>query len=131
MTFVALDEWLRIPPRNEGSCSFYLNHHLFEPLNVLPEQIHLFDALSTDPDSERARIDAVIRRKGKIDLMVVGVGINGHIGFNEPGVPANLYSHGVDLDPITKWWDNNILQTLPGYLMLSPSVSGIFLKVIK
>lgn len=101
-TFIALDEWLGISPQTEGSCSFYLNYHLFEPLNVSPEQIHLFDALSTDPDLECARIDAVIRRKGKIDLMLVGVGINGHIGFNEPGVSANFYSHVVDLDPITQ-----------------------------
>jgi glucosamine-6-phosphate isomerase len=99
---VGLDEWLGIPPQNEGSCSFYLNHHLFKPLNLTPEQIHVFDALSADPESECARIDAIIRRKGKINLMLVGVGMNGHIGFNEPGVPADLYSHVVNLDPVTQ-----------------------------
>lgn len=101
-TFVGLDEWLEIPPQNEGSCSFYLHHHVFHPLNVKPDQIHLFDALSDDPHSECTRMDALIRQKGKIDLMLVGVGMNGHIGFNEPGVPTSLYSHVVNLDPVTQ-----------------------------
>jgi 6-phosphogluconolactonase/glucosamine-6-phosphate isomerase/deaminase len=46
-------------------------------------------------------MDAVIREKGGIDLMIVGIGMNGHIGFNEPGVSFDNYSHVIDLDETT------------------------------
>jgi 6-phosphogluconolactonase/glucosamine-6-phosphate isomerase/deaminase len=81
--FVALDEWVGIPPDNEGSCFYFLN-------------------TPRDLDLECQNMDAVIRQKGGIDLMVVGVGMNGHIGFNEPGVSPNLYSHVIALDQTTQ-----------------------------
>ena len=101
-TFVGLDEWIGIPPDNEGSCAFFLNKYLFHPLEISPQQIHLFDALTEDLYGECQKTDAQIARNGGIDLMVVGVGMNGHVGFNEPGVPEGLYSHVVALDPVTK-----------------------------
>jgi glucosamine-6-phosphate isomerase len=101
-TFIGLDEWVGIPPANEGSCYFFLNTHLFKPLGIMPSHIHLFNALSKDLAAECHKMDAIIREKGGIDLMLVGVGMNGHIGFNEPGVPADLYSHVVELDSTTQ-----------------------------
>jgi glucosamine-6-phosphate isomerase len=101
-TFVGLDEWLGIPPDNEGSCFFFLQTNLFAPLNIASSQIHLFNALSSDPLSECEKMDVTIKENGGIDLMLVGVGMNGHIGFNEPGVKESLYSHVVDLDETTQ-----------------------------
>jgi glucosamine-6-phosphate isomerase len=101
-TFIALDEWVGIPPDNEGSCAYYLNLHLFSPLSIEPRQIHLFDAMSQDLAAECRKMDEVIRMKGGIDLILVGVGMNGHVGFNEPGIPADLYSHIVALDAVTR-----------------------------
>ncbi|MEO5602335.1 MAG: glucosamine-6-phosphate deaminase [Cyclobacteriaceae bacterium] len=102
-TFIGLDEWVGIPPTNEGSCHFFLKHHLFEPLHILSDQIHLFDSLSENIQQECIKMDAVIRgRVGGIDLMVVGVGLNGHIGFNEPGVKMDSYSHVIQLDATTQ-----------------------------
>ena len=101
-SFIGLDEWIGIPPSNEGSCHFFLNKHLFKPLGIRSSQIHLFNALSKDLAGECHKMDAIIREKGGIDLMLVGVGMNGHIGFNEPGVPADLYSHVVELDSTTQ-----------------------------
>jgi glucosamine-6-phosphate isomerase len=101
-TFIGLDEWVGISPDNEGSCHFFLNTYLFRPLGIQSTNFHLFDGLSKDPASECRRIDMVIRKKGGIDLILVGVGMNGHVGFNEPGIPVNLYSHVAELDPVTQ-----------------------------
>lgn len=102
VTFIGLDEWVGIPPQNEGSCHYFLHHNLFNPLQIDPSQIHMFDALATDLSAECKKMDAIIAEKGGIDLMLVGVGMNGHIGFNEPGVSFDLYSHVIDLDENTQ-----------------------------
>ena len=101
-TFIGLDEWIGIPPENSGSCSFFLNNNVFKLLGIGSSQVHVFDALAKDPEGECRKMDTVIREKGGIDLMLVGVGMNGHIGFNEPGVSENLYSHVVPLDETTQ-----------------------------
>jgi glucosamine-6-phosphate isomerase len=100
--FVSLDEWVGIRPENEGSCQFFLRSTLFGPLNIHEEQIHVFDALAHDLHLECKKMDDYIRRSGGIELIVVGIGRNGHIGFNEPGVNPNLFSHVVELDNTTK-----------------------------
>lgn len=101
-TFIGLDEWVGIPPQNEGSCHFFLQNQLFGPLHISPAQIHLFDALSEDLDKECETMDKIIAEKGGIDLMLVGVGMNGHIGFNEPRVSFENYSHVTELDETTQ-----------------------------
>ncbi len=100
-TFIALDEWLGIAPDNEGSCAFFLRSNLFSPLGINTSQIRLFDPLTPDPPQECRDMDAFILKKGGIDLMLVGVGMNGHVGFNEPGVAEGLYAHVTDLDATT------------------------------
>jgi glucosamine-6-phosphate isomerase len=100
-TFVGLDEWMGVPPENEGSCSWFLHRHLFTPLSHPSSQIHLFNAIS-DPEAECNKMNERIRSLGGIDLMLVGVGMNGHIGFNEPGAPIDSYAHVIDLDEITR-----------------------------
>lgn len=101
-SFVGLDEWVGITPDNEGSCHFYLHKNLFRPMEIHPSQIHLFDALAKDLDKECRTMNNIIREKGGIDLMLVGVGMNGHVGFNEPGVVADQHAHVVDLDSTTQ-----------------------------
>jgi galactosamine-6-phosphate isomerase len=101
-TFVALDEWLDIPPDNTGSCQFFLRHLLFDPLHIPETNIHFFDALSADPQEECKKMNDVISRQGGIDLMVIGIGMNGHVGFNEPGQSFEQYAHVVDLDETSK-----------------------------
>lgn len=100
--FVSLDEWVGIPPENEGSCQYFLRTYLFKPLNFSEGQVHLFNALSKDLEKECTDMDKVIRDRGGIDLIIVGVGRNGHIGFNEPGIKFDRYSHVVDLDETTQ-----------------------------
>lgn len=101
-TFVGLDEWMGIPPDNEGSCHYFLQHQVFGPLNISSDHIHLFDGLSANPEEECREMDKIISDTGGIDLMVVGIGMNGHIGFNEPAESFGQYSRVVDLGESTK-----------------------------
>lgn len=101
-TFIGLDEWVGIPPENEGSCHYFLYNNLFKPLQISREKIHLFNALADDLAAECKKLDQAVVKAGGIDLMLVGIGMNGHIGFNEPGVPFDLYSHVIDLDEKTQ-----------------------------
>ena len=100
-TFIGLDEWVGIPPENEGSCNFFFQNLLVKPLKLSSSQVHLFNALSHTLPEECKKMDTVIAEKGGIDLMIVGIGMNGHIGFNEPGVSFTNYSHVIDLDETT------------------------------
>ncbi len=101
-TFIGLDEWMGIPPDNEGSCHYFLQHQVFGLLNISSNHIHLFDGLSANPEEECRKMDKTISDLGGIDLMVVGIGMNGHIGFNEPAESFGQYSRVVDLGESTK-----------------------------
>jgi galactosamine-6-phosphate isomerase len=100
-TFIGLDEWVGVPPENEGSCHYFLYNTFFNPLGLQAGQVHVFNALSDNLKEECETMDAVIKNNGGIDLMIVGIGMNGHIGFNEPGVSFNNYSHIIELDKTT------------------------------
>lgn len=99
--FIGLDEWVSVPPENEGSCHYFFQKLLLEPLKIRSSQTHLFNAMASNLEKECDVMDRVIADQGGIDLMIVGIGMNGHIGFNEPGVSFENYSHFIDLDPIT------------------------------
>lgn len=101
LKFVALDEWVGIAPATEGSCAAYLHQNIFEPLDIRPEQIRLFDPLNPAVDEESGKTEAFIKANGGIDLIVLGLGMNGHLGFNEPGTEPS-YSHVIDLDETTR-----------------------------
>ena len=101
-TFVGLDEWVGFGPDDFGSCSYYVFRDLFTPLHLRPEQIHVFDAKATDLAAECARIDALIDARGGLDLLLVGMGMNGHIALNEPGTSWRLGCHIVELAESTK-----------------------------
>ncbi|MFZ9660514.1 MAG: glucosamine-6-phosphate deaminase [Chitinophagaceae bacterium] len=101
LTFIGLDEWVGLSPDNEGSCHYYFQHQLIHPLGLQSHQFHLFDAMSEDLQRECEKMDAVIEQNG-IDIMIVGIGINGHIGFNEPGIPFTNKCHVAQLEDITK-----------------------------
>ena len=101
-TFVGLDEWVGFGPEDAGSCSYYVFRDLFTPLNLRPEQVHVFDAKATDLAAECSRMDALIDSRGGLDLLLVGMGMNGHIALNEPGTSFTLGCHVVELAESTK-----------------------------
>ena len=100
--FVGLDEWVGFGPDDAGSCSFSVFRDLFQPLGLRPDQLHLFNAKADDLQAECTRIDTVIDRRGGLDLLLVGMGMNGHIALNEPGTPFTNGCHVVELAESTK-----------------------------
>lgn len=100
--FVGLDEWVGLDGSTKGSCRYDFENRLFGPLQLPATQYHLFDGKADDLQEECIKMDAIIEEKGGIDLMIVGIGMNGHIGFNEPGVDASLLSHVIGLDETTR-----------------------------
>jgi glucosamine-6-phosphate isomerase len=99
--FIGLDEWVGVPPALRGSCHYDFQERIFGPLNLDASRYHLFDALGQDLQQECRNMDELIAAKGGIDLMIVGIGMNGHIGFNEPGSSFELKAHVRELDEIT------------------------------
>lgn len=100
--FVSLDEWAGMNGEDEGSCRYYLDEHLFYPLQISQGQICFFDGKARNLEKECMRIEQYIEKNGGIDVAIVGVGMNGHVGLNEPGVDPSLRSHVMNLDPVTK-----------------------------
>ena len=99
--FVGLDEWVGLGKDDDGSCTQFLNEHFFGPLNIKSPQVKFFDAKAADLDAACRDMDDFIKQHGPLDMMIVGIGMNGHIGLNEPGTDFNLYAHHAPLDPVT------------------------------
>lgn len=100
--FVGLDEWVGLGKGDEGSCFETLNEHLFNPLNIQGNQIHFFNGTAPNLLEECKIADVMIDQLGGIDLMLLGTGVNGHLGFNEPSQSKQSNAHIVNLAPITK-----------------------------
>lgn len=98
---ISLDEWIGMNGTIAGSCRHSLNHQLLQPLSIAEERILFFDGLAADPGHEQRKLELFLDNRGPIDLSVLGIGMNGHIGFNEPGTSVELRSVITDLDDIT------------------------------
>ncbi len=85
VTTFNLDEYVGLAPDHPQSYHRYMQHHLFGHLDIDPEKVHLPVGNADSPKAEAARYDAAIAAAGGIDLQLLGLGVNGHIGFNEPG----------------------------------------------
>lgn len=79
-----LDEYVGLPPDDGRSYHAYMRAHLFDHIDIAPENIHLPRGDAPDAAAEANRYDAAISAAGGIDLQLLGLGRNGHIGFNEP-----------------------------------------------
>jgi glucosamine-6-phosphate deaminase len=99
--FVGLDEWVGMDRNDVGGCKHYMYEKFFDPAGIRNEQIIFFDAKANDLKSECKKVDDAIFKSGGIDLVVVGIGLNGHLGLNEPGSSFENYCHVVDLEEST------------------------------
>ena len=95
---VNLDEYVGLSADHDQSYSYFMHDNLFNHVDIKEENTHLPNGLATDPEAERARYDAVIASMGGVDIQVLGIGNNGHIGFNEP---ADHFSKGTVLVDLT------------------------------
>jgi galactosamine-6-phosphate isomerase len=101
-SFVSLDEWVPMNGNDEGSCRYHLNQQLFGPLKIEEERICFFDGRAEDLQAECKRVDDFIAEQSGIDVAIVGIGMNGHVGMNEPGTDADLRSHVTNIDDTTQ-----------------------------
>lgn len=97
VTTFNLDEYRGLTPSDPQSYAYFMHHNLFDHVNLRPGSTHLPDGLNPDPAAESARYEAAIRAAGGVDLQLLGMGHNGHIGFNEPCSEFPLDTHSVDL----------------------------------
>jgi glucosamine-6-phosphate deaminase len=79
-----LDEYIGLPPTHEASYRYYMQYHLFRHINIDSRNTHLPDGMAKDLTAECARYETMIKDCGGIDLQLLGMGRDGHIGFNEP-----------------------------------------------
>lgn len=96
-----LDEYLGLSPDDERSYHYYMYSNFFDHVNVKPENIHIPNGVAEDIDEECRRYDEAIEKAGGIDLQLLGIGVNGHIGFNEPGDELLTDTHVTNLAPDT------------------------------
>ena len=94
---VNLDEYLGLATTHDQSYRYFMQANLFDHVNVPPENTNVPNGLAPDPEAECARYNQVIAGLGGIDVQVLGMGHNGHIGFNEPEEAFELETHVVDL----------------------------------
>ena len=80
-----LDEYCDLPEDDKNSYHTFMREELFAHVDILPENTHFLDGNTTDEMAENERFCALIKNAGGIDLQLLGIGRNGHIGFNEPG----------------------------------------------
>ena len=79
-----LDEFVGIPAAHVGSFRTFMREHLFRRVNLSPDRIHFLDGTAADTAAECGRYERAIAAAGGIDIQILGIGTNGHIGFNEP-----------------------------------------------
>jgi glucosamine-6-phosphate deaminase len=97
-----LDEFFGIPSSHRGSYRTFMEQHLFSRVNVAPERINFLNGAAPDPEAECCRYEEAIAAAGGIDLQLVGIGTNGHIGFNEPARELAGRTHRVTLKASTR-----------------------------
>jgi glucosamine-6-phosphate deaminase len=101
VTSVNLDEYKGLSPENDQSYRYFMNTNLFDHINIKKENTYVPDGLEPDADKACSRYNQIIADLGGIDLQLLGLGNNGHIGFNEPGSAFEKETHCVDLTQST------------------------------
>lgn len=96
-----LDEYVGLPATHDQSYRYFMEHNLFSHVDLPAERTHVPSGLDVS-DAALAGYDAAIEAAGGIDLQLLGLGGNGHIGFNEPGTPFGLGTHVVELTARTR-----------------------------
>lgn len=110
VTFFSLDDFLGLHPADPNSLSGWLNQAFLSRVNLHEDHVHLVPAAAPSPGAAADAYEDELSRHGGFDLVVLGMGENGHIAFNEPGADASTRTRVVDLTPETReqaaaYWD--------------------------
>ena len=97
-----LDEFAGVSAEHPGSFRRFMDEHLFDHVNLEPSRIQFLNGAAHDLDAECDRYEAEIESAGGIDLQLLGIGSNGHVGFNEPADELSARTHRVVLHEVTR-----------------------------
>ena len=101
VTSVNVDEYVGLPPDHPQSYATYMQVHLFRHVDIDPRRTHIPDGAASEPEREAKRFEALIEALGGFDLLLLGLGRNGHIAFNEPGTSPRSETRVVRLASAT------------------------------
>ena len=101
VTSVNLDEYVGLSGDNDQSYRYFMDTNLFSKINIKKENTFVPDGCAEDIKKECSEYDKLIKNLGGIDIQLLGIGLDGHIGFNEPDEFFTKETHIVDLDPST------------------------------
>jgi glucosamine-6-phosphate deaminase len=101
-TFFNLDEYLGLRPDHPASYRVYMQENFYGLVDAAPERVHVPDGSASDPQAECEKYESLIQGSGGVDLCVLGIGRNGHIGFNEPGASRGSRTRVVRLADSTR-----------------------------
>jgi len=101
VTTFNLDEYIGLGKDNPNSYHFFMSEKLFHHIDIRPEQTYVPNGVASDLKQESVDYERLIQKENGIDLQVLGLGTNGHIGFNEPGTPFTSRTDIVDLAQAT------------------------------
>lgn len=100
--YVSLDEWVGLSNTDEGSCGIFNRRELLDRLEKPFAASHIINGAAADMESERDALNAYFAQYGPLTVSVLGIGMNGHVGFNEDGVSFDLDAHITPLSEVTK-----------------------------
>lgn len=92
-----LDEYIGLPVDHPQSYRSFMNEQLFNHIDIDPGQTHIPNGNAADMEAECLAYDKMLEENGPVDLQILGIGSNGHIGFNEPDANLSSKTHVVDL----------------------------------
>ena len=111
VTTFNLDEYAGLPTDHPQSYRYFMQDKLFDHIDINPANTHVPDAFKTS-DADMAAYDKAIADAGGIDLQLLGIGVNGHIAFNEPGTPFSSLTHVVELTQETREVNSRFFNSL-------------------
>ncbi|MFS8650304.1 MAG: glucosamine-6-phosphate deaminase [Caldibacillus sp.] len=112
ITTFNLDEYIGLDGDHNQSYRYFMNEKLFNHIDIPLEQTHVPNGTASDLDEECQRYEALLKEKGGIDLQILGIGTNGHIGFNEPGTPFDSRTHVVELEESTRQANSRFFDSI-------------------
>lgn len=99
--FIGLDEWVGMNKHDKGSCGEFLEQFVIQPLKLPEQRYRLFNGRAQNLQEECNSAEAFISSHGGLDIAILGLGMNGHLGLNEPGSPIDALTLVRDLAPMT------------------------------
>lgn len=102
LRILKLDEWWGVPATDPSTCEYFIQNRIIKPLGVPEHNYISFDSAAADARIECERIAQAVQEQGPMDLCILGLGKNGHLGLNEPGPYFTPHAHVAELDTKTK-----------------------------